>query len=93
MADLREGLGELEQAIATIEKRAGQHRGGAPADVAARWLVDETTRESTKAGVPVTDYEDGLRPKILRILWLPVLGREAPIELRQWFKPARSRRK
>lgn len=92
MANLREGLGELEQAIAAIEKRAGKHRGGAPANSAVRWLVEQTERELRQAGIVDTYNEDGALAKILRILWPPVLGHDAPIELRPWFKYLKSRR-
>jgi hypothetical protein len=92
MANLREGLGELEEAIAAIEARAGENRGGAPARSPERWLRDATERELTEAGVDVSGYEDGTLARILRILWKPLLGREAPIELGPWLKHLKSRR-
>jgi hypothetical protein len=68
MASLRAGLVELEQAIMVIEARSGRLRGGAPADGPARFLVTETERELTAAGVRVTHYEDGTLANPARLL-------------------------
>jgi hypothetical protein len=92
MASLRAGLVELEHAIAAIEARRGERRGGAPADSASRWLVEETERALTESGVRVTHQIGGTLARILEVLWPPILKRQAPLDLRPWFKTLKSRR-
>jgi hypothetical protein len=89
---LREGLTEYESALGAINKRLSARRGGRPADSRKHWLVEQTTRILTDAGVPVAGYEDGLWAKTLRILWPVVLDEPAPLELKPWFKSLKSRR-
>jgi hypothetical protein len=91
-ATVREGLTEIDAALTTIAERFARRRRGRGADSQARWLIEETARVLAGAGAPITRYEDGTLAQTLRILWPAVLGREAPIELRPWFKALRSQR-
>jgi hypothetical protein len=89
---LREVLAVLDAALGAIDRRLADRRGGRPANSQARYLIEETRRVLAGAGAPVSDYEDGVLAKTLRILWPVVLEREDPNELRHWFKSLKIRR-
>jgi hypothetical protein len=100
-AHLRKALAVLDEAIdevvAAIDKAladpGSKSRGGKPRDLEAAWLIEQVSETLTRYGVPVTNDEDGLRARVLRALWPHALpGRDAPLELKPWFKPSKSRR-
>jgi hypothetical protein len=89
LATLWERLAEIDAALRAITV---PHRRGRRADAQARWLIERTAHVLGAAGAPVSRYEDGIFAQTLRILWPVVLRREAPIELRPWFKSLKLRR-
>jgi hypothetical protein len=89
-----EQLFVVDAALGGIKEHLGRWRrnGGRPADSKKPWIVEQTSRVLAEAGIPVTDYEDGLHAKTLRILWPVVLKVQAPIELKPWLKSLKSQR-
>jgi hypothetical protein len=85
---LIEVLDQVEAAIDLATTRTSPRtRGGRPRDLEATWLVEQVVDTLTRHGVKVTAHEDRVCANVVRTLWTYALPhREAPIELRPWFK-------
>src|SRR5262249_23694288 len=83
---LIEGLDVLDDAIERAQE-VQPGSGGRPRDLEATWLDEQVAETLKRHDVRVTNDEDGVCARVLRALWPHALpGREAPIELKPWFK-------
>lgn len=88
---LEEGLREYREVLEELATITATRRGR-PSEIAAYFMTAEVSRILTNAGLPGGAYEGGLLTNVVRILSPPVLHREAPEELRPWFKWLKSHR-